>query len=279
MIDGALLRDDHCHTIYSGHSAADSLVSDMVRSAHERGLSQIVVLEHLPVLPREITLKQWRKAKGDREHLDFIAEEIEPLRAQFPDVEILRGVELDADPWALDGSLMLGDLSGLDFVVVATHVLPGGDAFWYEPVHFPEPDVRRGLTDLWFDWAEAIVGRGVADAFAHPGCMIGVRGLIPSFDDPHALERFGRLAERMAEHDVAFELNEALFHKLPEPCRRTYPLVVRAACEAGARFTVGTDSHSMRSVGHYAWIYELMESANIHPNHIKPIPRRTPSGQ
>jgi HisJ family histidinol phosphate phosphatase len=275
MTEHNLLRDDHCHTIYSGHSAADSLVSDMVRSAHERGLSQIVVLEHLPVLPRGITLKQWRKGKNDREHLDFIAEEIEPLRAQFPDLEILRGVELDADPWALDGSLMLDDLSGLDLVVVATHILPGGDAFWFESVQFPEPEVRRELTDLWFDWAEAIVRRGVVDTFAHPGCMVAARGLVASFEGEHVLNRFAQLAALMAEHDVAFELNEGLFQKLPDPCRETYPLVVRAAREAGAQFTIGTDSHSMRSVGHYAWVHELLDLAQIPPSQLKPIPRRT----
>ena len=272
MHDGAR-RDDHCHTNYSGHSAPDCLVGNMVRTAAERKLRHVVVLEHLPTLPRGLTLNQWREARNDRAHIDTIAAEIAAARPDHPELEILLGVEIDADPWALDGSLMLADFSGIDVVVAATHVLPGGDCFWFEPVHIPDPATRRELVRKWFDWTEKIVAGGQGDTLAHPGCEIAARALIDSFADDEIIPGFERLGALMAENGVAFELNEALVYKLPPPCAATYSQVVRAVAEQGVRFTLGTDSHSPASIGNYAWTLELIDNAGLTPDRLAPLER------
>jgi histidinol phosphatase-like PHP family hydrolase len=208
-------------------------------------------------------LEEWRGQAGDRSHIDRIRDEIRQARKQAPDVEVLLGAEIDADPWAVDGTLMMEDLSGIDCVMGSTHVFPGGFGFWFEPIHIDDPRLRRRLVQDWFDWVEQLVAREEIDILAHPGCEIAARALIPSFAEDWLRMRMVHLGGMMARHKVAFELNEALLHKLPSACAATYGEFVRTVAAQGVKFAIGTDSHRPATIGRYAWVMELVDNAGL----------------
>ncbi len=101
--------DLHCHTKWSD---GKHTVSEMAEAARSLGYSYIAITDH----SRRLAM-----IKGlDEERLIEQAREIEEVRARFPDIHILHGIEVDI---LEDGSLDLSDeaLSRLDIVVAAIH--------------------------------------------------------------------------------------------------------------------------------------------------------------
>ncbi len=101
--------DLHCHTKWSD---GKHTVSEMVEAAIRLGYSYIAITDH----SRRLAM-----IKGlDEEKLVEQAAEIEEVRARFPDIQILHGIEVDI---LEDGSLDLSNqaLSCLDIVVAAIH--------------------------------------------------------------------------------------------------------------------------------------------------------------
>ncbi len=101
--------DLHCHTKWSDGQYS---IEEMVRAARKLGYSYLAITDH----SRRLAM-----IKGlDEERLHEQAEEIEEVRARFPDIQILHGIEVDI---LEDGSLDLPDsaLAELDIVVAAIH--------------------------------------------------------------------------------------------------------------------------------------------------------------
>ena len=101
--------DLHCHTKWSD---GKHTVSEMAEAARSLGYSYIAITDH----SRRLAM-----IKGlDDEKLLEQAREIKEVRARFPDIQILHGIEVDI---LEDGSLDLSDeaLSRLDIVVAAIH--------------------------------------------------------------------------------------------------------------------------------------------------------------
>ncbi len=101
--------DLHCHTKWSD---GKHTVSEMAEAASSLGYSYIAITDH----SRRLAM-----IKGlDDEKLLEQAREIKEVRARFPDIHILHGIEVDI---LEDGSLDLSDeaLSRLDIVVAAIH--------------------------------------------------------------------------------------------------------------------------------------------------------------
>ena len=130
--DGSLLPayDLHVHTVYSGHSSPAATVTNMVAAAAENGVEVVAVSEHVPTVVPDI--ERWRAAKGDRSVIDAIAADLADIEPPEGAPRLLLGAEIDADPYSLDGSLMLEDLSRIGYVLASTHLFPGGEAFWFD---------------------------------------------------------------------------------------------------------------------------------------------------
>ncbi|MCZ7646268.1 MAG: hypothetical protein M5U26_13460 [Planctomycetota bacterium] len=171
-------------------------------------------------------------------------------------------MELDADPFLLDGSSMLDDVSGLDVVVGSTHVFPGGSAFWFDRVRLPEETARR-VAKEWREWTIKFVRSGKIHVLAHPGDLVAARRLLPPFDEPEVLDFFDPLFEAMAEVGVAFELNELLSRKLPVGHFDSYPALVRRAHSHGLLFSLGSDAHRPEDVAQYEWLPALVDAVGL----------------
>lgn len=260
---GLLDWDFHTHTIYSKHAHPEMTVANSLAAASAAGLKRLVILEHVPEISVDRnTVAQWKKGRDERAQLDAIAEDLKEIEASFPSVKVLRGVELDADPLALDGSAMLKDLSGIDIVLGSTHVFPGGAAFWFDKVTLP-PERGWEIAQEWAAWTERFVRSGVPHVLSHPGDLVAARQLVPPFDEERTLELFDPLLAAMAECGVAFELNELLGAKLPPDHRDSYPALVRRARGHRLKFSIGSDAHSPAGIGKFNWVIALIEAAGV----------------
>jgi HisJ family histidinol phosphate phosphatase len=254
--------DLHVHTAYSGHSAPDATVPLMLASAAGAGMTKLAISEHVPTVVADV--EEWRKLKGDRRVLEAVAADILRAQPRSDKPELLLGAEIDADPFALDGSLMLDDVSGIDYVLASSHLFPGGEAFWFENVTVVET-ARARIISEWVEWMTRVAANPAIDAIAHPGALIGARHLIEVFDE-RVVKLLSPMLESMAAHSTAFELNELLGRKLPAPARESYPGLVRHARALGVRFTLGSDAHGLAGVGRFPWIEAVAAEAELGPD-------------
>lgn len=263
---GALAFDAdlHVHTVYSGHSAPEMLVPAICERARALGFARVAILEHVPEISPATAgrVDLWRARRGDRTAIDAILEDVERARPHFPELEILTGAEIDADPDALDGSLMLEDRAGIDLVVASMHVLPGGRSFWFEPDEVVLGEMDETAAEAWFAWAERVVRVSRPDVLAHPGSPVVAHGW-PEALGEDVLARFDPLFEAMRETGCAFELNELITAKLRPVLSDGYARLLARAKERGVRFTAGSDAHRLDFVGEFAWAYEAAEAAGL----------------
>lgn len=202
LVELADLRADlHMHSTRS--DGRDTLEA-MAQAALDRGLETIAITEHSKALAM---------ANGfDAARVRQSVGEIAALRARFPRLHILHGLEVDI---LGDGALDLDDdtLAVLDWVVVSIHSR-------FEMT--PEAATARAL---------AAVRNPFVNVFGHPrGRLIGSREGVP-FD----LEQ---VAEAAAANGVAMEINAS-------PDRLDLSEVdARLARAKGCRFTIDTDAHA-----------------------------------
>ena len=257
--------DCHIHTIYSGHSGAEMFVPAVMHHAAAMKLRLAVILEHTPIIDSEAYLKpgRWLAGRGDRSAVEAIAAELGPRRTIFPETRFLLGAEVDADPVALDGSLTLEDLSGVDYVLAATHVLPGGGEFWFDRPTIPEEELAAAQA-RWLDWLGRVARHPAVDALAHPACEMAACRLAEGFG-PGFRRKFAPVAEAMAENSVAFELNEAAIGRLPPKEAMGYAELVRTVRECGVRFTPGSDAHRGPQLGRFRVVRAVVDAAGLEP--------------
>ncbi|MGH7144524.1 MAG: PHP domain-containing protein [Planctomycetota bacterium] len=267
-----ILHDFHMHTIYSRHSSMEMTVPTILHQARDLGLRKIVILEHVPeISTRRKEIPEWYKGRNDRSCLDSIAADLAPLQGELRDLRVYRGVELDADPFTLDGSVLLDDLSGIDVVVLSTHVFPGGDAFWYDPVALP-PFAAERVAERWFRWLLRCVESAPANILAHPGDLIMARELVPAIQAPKVLAAWEPILKTMARRGIAFELNELLATKIKPTYRDKYPALVEFARRCGCKFSVGSDAHQPAKIGRYKWVPWLIDAAHLTPDDMFDLP-------
>jgi histidinol phosphatase-like PHP family hydrolase len=255
--------DGHVHTIYSGHSGPEMFIPAVMARAAELGLARVVILEHVPTLDAESYLQphRWFAGRNDRAAVAALVAEVGPRRVLYPGTEFLVGVEVDADPVRLDGSLMLTNLAGVDVVLAATHLLPGGGDFWFDRPQIPEEE-RPAMRARWLAWLQRVVARPEVDVLAHPACELAACRLADGFG-PEFRRAFEPVALAMARNRVAFELNEAAINRLSVEEAAGYVELVRLVRECGARFAPGSDAHRGHHLGMLDTVRLVAEAAGL----------------
>ena len=251
--------DTHVHSYLSGHSD-ERMKPELIRDAALRKrLEAVVLLEHVPqIFPKE-QANVWYERKNNRSHIDELLVQIDKVKSGKP--RLIKGAEVDADPIMLDGTVMLDDLSGLEFPAFATHVVPGGKVFWYDVMPLP-PVVAEEVLTKFVDCVKSALASGKFRVWVHPGALIARAGLLEDFS-PRNIEVLEEIFAVMADNDVAFELNELLAKKISGPYLDTYVNLVEAARSWGLRFVVGSDAHSPETIGVFKWVPSIAERAYL----------------
>jgi putative hydrolase len=218
-------EDFHVHSTFSDGA---STLAENVRTARERGLSTLCLVDHV---------------RRDTAWLPDFTAAVARYR-QLPGLRVLAGVE--AKILDTSGQLDLpAGLDGIDLVLIADHQFPGDAG----PVH---PSRARDLISSGGMTAHEAVERlceatanalGAVDRvplLAHLFSVLPKTGLDEDMvPDP----LLARLAARIARAGGLVEVNE----KWSCPSART----VAAMARAGVRVVAGSDSHHCRDIGVY----------------------------
>jgi DNA polymerase (family 10) len=206
----AIKGDLHMHTTWS--DGAES-IEDMVLAAQSRGYEFMAITDHSKFL---------RIANGlTEERLRRQWEEIDRLNEKYPDMHILRGIEMDILP---NGTLDFTDdfLKELDIVIAA--------------IHSSFDQTEEQIMNRLFTAME----NPYVDIIAHPtGRLIGRR-------DGYRVDMEG-LIEKARETNTALELNA-------NPMRfdlRTDHLMT--AQDAGVPIAINTDAHKIGNLDFMAY--------------------------
>jgi len=236
------LIDCHVHTELSGHGTGT--VGQIVSAGVFKGLSGLVVTEHLP-LPDGI----------DPEHhismplsaLQPYVDEVRSWAQRARGLEVVVGGEADWIPAKESESLSLLRMArgaGVDVVLGSVHFL---DEWVFDNPHdidsWEGKDVRAVYEHYFTEWCAA-ARSGLFDVMAHPD-LVKKFGHRPSCECD---DLYAAAACAARDGDVLIEVSTAGLRK---PVGELYPgpALLLAFRDAGVQVTVGSDAHSTDEVG------------------------------
>ena len=232
-------------------------IENIIRYSEELGLTSIAITPHIPPLyktdvgmiegdPNSENLKEIRKI----------------IRKTDTTVKVYLGAEIDACRYRLDGSLVLENVEILDFVIGATHYLPGTDFLATHEVRMSISE-KRQFYSLWFKWVENIINNPLVDVFAHLGRTLLRNNLTNGLNDGKVLCDFELLMEHFKKNNTAIEINEQHLNRMSERQFTTYVEIVKMAKQRGIKLLLGTDAHSLNKIGNYQLCEKMAQELQL----------------
>jgi histidinol-phosphatase (PHP family) len=231
------LADYHVHTPLCHHATGWPV--EFAQRAVDLGLGEIGFSDHSPMPAR---FDDWRML---REDLPRYLEEVEKARAQFPQLTIRLGLEVDF----LDGrEAWIEELRGMaewDYFIGSVHYLPDGLEVDHPKYvsRYRDGDVEQIWTTYWETYERAIRSR-LFDFMGHPDLpkKFGYRpeGELRRFYEP--------AIAALAEMRTPFEINTAGWRK---DCREQYPAreFLELAHAAQVPLLINSDAHAVEELG------------------------------
>lgn len=231
----AELVDCHTHTVFSD---GKSTFEENMRSAIERGITTIACTDHWG-------RPEFVDCSIEEARLGEYAAAIERIRVEFPQLEIVHGLE--ADCYAGCGTDIAETRGNATFLLGSIHYLEEKALDWDEDMRIWE---ELGADALWRlyaeEWCKAATS-GLFDSMAHPDLprLFALSGFAPSID---LLPLFDSMAEAAREGNVHVEINTAGLTKDFADFYPQKPLLSRFFA-AGVPLTVGSDAHHASRIG------------------------------
>jgi histidinol-phosphatase (PHP family) len=241
--------DTHTHTWYSGHG--DGTVEEVVASAVAKGLTTVALTEHMP-LPLEVDPTATFGMAEDQ--VTAYLAEVERSRTAHPEIEVIRGIEVDwregAEPYILERLFPQQGESPYELILGSVHMLSSANGDFWE---FDHPDLidgwyTRSEEGVWNEylrlWSDAVRSAVPFMVMSHPDLPKKL-GFAPKFD---TRDFYAAMAETAAAKDVMVEVNTSGRYK---PIGEQYPgpALLKAFCDAGVACTVSSDAHTPGDVG------------------------------
>ena len=261
-----LNHDIHVHTYLSACCAEKEThrPSNILKVAEKMGTNTIGFSDHLWVND-SINPGPWYAAQG-RNQIEKLSKDLAEIETT---VDVLVGCETDM--YGPDIFGMTRDFAEkLDFVL-----LPHSHFHMTEYMRRSHDNSCRGLAADMLEFFRAAVTSGIATSIAHPfsPCieMDSWDGIIDSIADAELSDVFALAAE----HNVAMEITVGNYPpqkadgsgqtrwSLETPVR-----FLTLAREAGCKFTLGTDAHSLEKLERLPELSGLAEAAGITDDHI-----------
>lgn len=227
--------DCHTHTVFSD---GKSTLAENLQAAVRQGVTTLACTDHWgrPEFV-DCSLAESRL----REYEQVIVQ----MRAEFPTVELVHGLEADwYEGCAADVAETRG---GATFLLGSIHYLQEKAIDWDEDMRIWEELGADGVWRLYVEeWCKAATS-GLFDSMAHPDLprLFSAEGYAPTI----ALEPlWDVMAEAAHEGHVHVEINTA---GLMKSFRDFYPTegLLKRFCAAGIPLTVGSDAHSAVRIG------------------------------
>ncbi len=214
----AYLADMHIHSIYSydGQMRMESVI----KRGLELGLKYLAFTEHIEL--DQITLKQVLN------RFKCYCEEVEILQEKYPNIKLIKGMEVSNPERHIDELKFLNDLD-LDYILGSNHMLPR---------EYSEKEVL-----LYYKRILQMVKNGGIDAVAH---LDYIRRRIDE-GKIHS-EIIEEIFAAIIEKDMALEINSSAARRIGKisfPNSEKLELYQRMG---GSKVTIGSDSHRLNEV-------------------------------
>lgn len=219
----ALSGDYHTHSVYSRHRHGKGTVEENVKSAVEKGLSQIAITDH--------GFNQWTYGVK-RSDITQLREDIENAKERYP-IEVLLGVEANFISANGDIDIVESDYENLDILLCGYHKLVKGkrkrDIFFILKnilcgfFHCTSKRQREINTNAYIN----AMKKYDIDVLTHlnHGCKVDV----------------AKVAKVAKETNTYIELNGKRLGMTDEEILTAY--------KEGAKFIIDSDAHSPKRVG------------------------------
>lgn len=231
--------DLHIHTVYCGH-APGMTVEAICARADALNLRLIAITDHI-------------FEPDDRPVIDKIRAEVNACK---PQCRVLVGAEVDVDWNHTDGRLVTDDLDGLDYVIAGFHYIPTMGHYPWSPKE-RRMDIERFL-DLWQSSLLGVVSNPRITTLAHPGRMLAAAAELDDYFD-YGLTVFEMAAQRAAQNNIAWELNELTGHRLPARWQDQWYRLYNIALNAGVKIVFGSDAHTPDDIAMQSFAQRVLD--------------------
>jgi len=251
--------DFHVHSSVSFDCETE--MEQTVLVAIERGLDALCFTDHLNLIDGEIPGKVltdayplWQKSY----------EEIEAVREKYKGrIEILLGVELSEINLQPERARAYAADKKLDYVLGATHTLPGLQDFCY--LQFADQTICESLIIQYLDEILYAVNCNVADAVAHigyPNRYMAKEGF--AVDLLQHADRLEAIFKTLIENGRGIELNTSGLRQAYGKPSPELDILRMYRKFGGEMVTIGSDAHRAEDVGsHFDAGISLLQQAGF----------------
>jgi len=229
--------DYHMHTPLCNHAEGEPRL--YVEQAIRIGLEEMGFSDHAPLVSHEDLRYTMR-----RDELSLYHEEIERVRAAYPQIRILTALEADYLPGFEDKTRELLAGYPYDYVIGSVHFI--GNWAFDDPEqrsHWENREVEKVYSD-YYDLLRRAASSGLYDIMGHVD-LVKKFGHRPRRDFSDEIRKTAKVFK---DTGVVVELNTSGLRK---PVGEIYPSleVLRFYREAGVPITFSSDAHSPADVG------------------------------
>ena len=262
--------DCHIHTLLSPCACEDMSVRDILARATERGIRQVVLLDHF-----------WGGRIEEWQIPSSLADEKKRWEDEFPDLDIFISGEFNYD----EGLAASEMANKVDFVTAGVHTLKRYGIFIAPNVsvgrlsmiinHFeltPILDYFMEQTAAMLDCPDVLIA-------AHPfNIYIYLESL-----GYRCFEHLTETVEQVCPHfnGKGFEINEAIFKRVekslkersPDRFQQAFDAYVSAVAATAGHvefFTLASDAHDIDEIGKLSWSRRIVEEAGIESKLVPP---------
>lgn len=254
------LVDCHTHTVFSD---GKSTFEENIQAALQKGVTTIACTDH------------WGRpdfvdCSIEEPRLGSYATSIETVREQFPQIEIIHGLEAD---WYEGCKEDLAETKGAaTFLLGSVHYLKEKALDWDEDMRIWDELGANGLWTLYVEeWCRAATS-GLFDSMAHPDLprLFSTEGYAPTIE---CAPFWKRMAEAAREGNVHVEINTA---GLLKNFNDFYPnkTLLTEFHKADVPLTIGSDAHHASRIGDR--IFEAYQYARSIGYTSIDVPRASP---
>lgn len=244
-----ILRDCHVHTRLCNHATGE--MEEYVIAAIDRGLREIVFLEHL-----EAGINYFERTWLSEEAFDYYFKEGDRLRSKYADrIQIGTGVELGYNPEHHSELLAKATARPWDRIGISCHFLQMPDTGLHlnllsrkrKNIALAQQFGPARLLKIYFDTLIEAVRKLPGTVLCHLDAALRyVPGLV--FNDTH-FQQIDVLLAAVKEKDMALEINTSGFaiRKEPFPARK----ILAIALKYDIPLQAGSDAHRPEDVGRF----------------------------
>jgi histidinol-phosphatase (PHP family) len=247
-----IMLDYHLHTRLCKHATGE--IGDYIETAIQSGLKEICFTDHIP-LPLDFDCAH----RMTRNEMDLYLKWIERARIDYPQIEILTGIEADYYEGFENYLDQFLASYNFDIVIMSVHyVKQWSDGNWVFNYHFPDKTISR-VYEEYLDTMIKGIKTGLFDIAGHVDIIkrnrISLLKVLP--------EKVAEVLGALKKANMAIEINSSGFRKDAGEC---YPGVdwLSEIRKVDLPVTVGSDAHSPEQVAfRFDEVYRQIRINNI----------------